>query len=50
MNEIKCNVSNCVYHRGASTCTADEIKVACQCKHEPCECSETECGTFEPKA
>lgn len=49
MNEIKCNVSNCIYHEGKSTCTAEEIKVACQCKHEPCECSETECGTFEPK-
>ncbi|HIU36165.1 MAG TPA: DUF1540 domain-containing protein [Candidatus Fimenecus excrementigallinarum] len=50
MNDIKCNVSNCVYHSGVSTCTAKEIQVACQCAGKPCECSETECGTFQAKA
>ena len=44
MNDIKCNVSNCVYHSGVSTCTAKEIQVASQCTGKPCECSETECG------
>lgn len=50
MNEIKCNVSNCVYHSGKSTCTAEEIHVACQCEHKACDCRETECGTFEAKS
>ena len=49
MNEIKCNVTNCMYHSGATNCTAKEIQVASHCKKEPCKCSETECGTFEPK-
>ena len=32
MNEIKCNVTNCMYHSGATNCTAKEIQVASQCK------------------
>lgn len=44
IKEIKCDVTNCVYHKGDCTCTAGHITVG---PRSACTCSETTCNTFE---
>lgn len=50
MNEIKCNVTNCIHHCGTNSCDAQEIKVGNTTPDEKtCNCGQTECDTFEAK-
>ncbi len=43
-NNISCEAKNCVFHKGKSVCTADEIKVGCE---SACCCDETRCASFK---
>ncbi len=44
---IKCEVTNCVYHKGDNLCEAGCIEV--NCKGHACDCSDTACATFRAK-
>ncbi|MBO4338712.1 MAG: DUF1540 domain-containing protein [Clostridiales bacterium] len=44
MNNINCEAKNCLYHKGKSTCTANEIRVGCS---DACCCDETKCSSFK---
>ena len=44
---IKCSVSSCAYHNGASSCcTLDSMKVGCS-DSNPTKCDGTECVSFK---
>ncbi|MBE6834984.1 MAG: DUF1540 domain-containing protein [Ruminococcaceae bacterium] len=43
-NKISCEAENCLYHKGKTTCTAEEIKVGC---HSACCCDDTRCSSFK---
>ncbi len=44
--KICCNVQNCVYHSGETTCTAKTVDVG---PHSACCCQDTSCATFKPQ-
>lgn len=44
INEITCFAKNCVYHKGATSCTAGTIEVG---NSTACKCGETQCSTFK---
>ena len=47
--DVKCNVTNCVYHTMNNCCEAGAIEVEPCAEH--CNCStETACKTFKAKA
>ena len=43
---VVCDVSNCVYHDGTSTCTAEKINVG---PSYATSCTDTVCATFKQK-
>lgn len=45
---IKCNVNNCVHHKG-EYCDADTISVACDNCVCASECCQTKCNSFKCK-
>ena len=47
-NEIKCNVSNCIYNQNRE-CNAGVIEVGCDCSGMPKSDHETLCCTFKKK-
>lgn len=53
-DKINCDISNCMYHQGATSCTASKIKVGADpTKTDPqkrCNCSEqTCCASFKER-
>lgn len=42
--KIHCDVSECVYHDGECTCTADCIKVDCTAPSDTCD---AKCSTYK---
>ena len=46
-NGVVCDVSNCVYHDGESTCTAETINVG---PSYATSCTDTVCATFKQKS
>lgn len=45
-DRIVCSVSNCVYHKGESECSAKRIAVG---PNHAVSCTDTVCATFKPK-
>ncbi len=46
INGVSCDVTECVYHNGVRSCTADCICVECK---ETEHGKKTQCGTFQKK-
>ncbi len=43
---VSCDVTNCIYHNGANTCTAEKINVGPSYANS---CTDTVCATFKQK-